>query len=97
VSANNVYIVVADGEGVMGGNGATASQAGNLFKNQLQATTAMNLDSGLSTEMVLNGVAGQRIINTITGEDSRINVNPYLATIQFPFVGAVANYIRAGQ
>jgi hypothetical protein len=70
-------LVVADGEGVNGGNGATFNQLGEFFKDVLPgATEAMALDGGLSTEMVLRRPSGVwRNVNTITGEDSSWDVD----------------------
>jgi hypothetical protein len=66
---NKVWVVVADGEGINGGHGASFSQMGEFFKNVLGATDAMNFDGGLSTEMVLRDANGRRNVNTLTGED----------------------------
>jgi exopolysaccharide biosynthesis protein len=79
--------VVADGEGVNGGNGATLNQLG--FRDVLGATAAMNFDGGESTEMVLKGASGQRILNMLTSEN---NAAPdgYVPS------GAVENYLKIG-
>ena len=70
------WLVVADGEGVNGGNGATFHQLGEFYKDVLGATEAMALDGGLSTELVLRTASGAwRNINTITGEDSSWDIN----------------------
>jgi hypothetical protein len=84
---NTLYLVVADGEGVNGGNGATHNQLGEFFRDVLGATAAMNFDGGESTEMVLQGASGQRIINILTSEN---NAAPdgYVPS------GVVANYLK---
>ena len=63
------------------------------------ATEAMNFDGGLSTEMVLWGSTGPRHVNTITGEDARIQNNPFTQPlIESPQgFGTVDNYVRVGQ
>jgi hypothetical protein len=71
------WLVVADGEGVNGGNGATFHQLGQFYKDVLGATEAMALDGGLSTELVLCTASGAwRNINTITGEESSWDLDP---------------------
>jgi hypothetical protein len=87
---------VADGEGVMGANGPTGNQLAHFFRDVLGATVATGLDSGLSTEMVLRDANGPRRINTLTGEDATIQVDPYSAALfESPPLswGAVANYL----
>jgi hypothetical protein len=89
-----LFMVVADGEGVQGGAGATPNQLGHFFHDVLAASAAMAIDSGLSTELVLKGATGQRHVNTITGEDATIQTNPYTETLKHRpgGIGAVANY-----
>jgi hypothetical protein len=90
-------LVVADGEGVMGGNGATGNQLAHFFRDVLKATAALGLDSGLSTEMILKGAGGLRHVNTLTGEDATIQIDPYrevLPELKGTF-GSVANYLMA--
>jgi hypothetical protein len=78
VAANGkLYLVIADGEGVHGGNGATGNQLGRFFRDVLGATSAMGLDSGMSTEMLVRTATGLHAVNTITGEDAGIQLNPY--------------------
>lgn len=102
-SGNPVYLVVADGEGVNGGHGATWFQLGNFFAHSLGAGTAMKLDGGLSTEMVLRGslFGGTRHVNTLTGEDHTWDVNPFAdppgIVESDACSGSVANYLSAGQ
>jgi Phosphodiester glycosidase len=86
---NTLYVVVADGEGVNGGNGATFNQLGEFFRDVLGATAAMNLDGGESTEMVLQGASEQRTMNVLTSEN---NAAPdgYLPS------GVVKNYLKIG-
>jgi hypothetical protein len=93
-----VYLVVADGEGINGGNGASQNQLGEFFRDVLGANAAMGFDGGLSSEMVLRGAAGPRVVNTITGEDSSWDIDPYVRIIQESDGGAgsVMNYLRAG-
>ena len=70
------WLVVGDGEGVNGGNGATFHQLGLFYKDVLGATEAMALDGGLSTELVLRSTSGAwRNVNTITGEDSSWDID----------------------
>jgi hypothetical protein len=90
-----LFLVVADGEGVMGGNGATGNQLAHFFRDVLQATSAMGLDSGLSTEIILKGASGPRRVNTLTGEDAAIQINPYREVLpELPGTfGSVANYL----
>jgi len=99
VSPNHLFLVVADGEGVMGGNGATLNQLGEFYRDVLGATDAMNFDGGLSTEMVLVGTSsGRRHVNTLTGEDGTIQINPYsghLVEAAGTF-GTVNNLVRVG-
>lgn len=76
-----VYWVIADGENVHGGNGATANQLAHFYRDVLGATKAMGLDSGLSTEMLIRTSGGLYRVNTITGEDSKIQINPYLEVL----------------
>jgi hypothetical protein len=100
-STGVLYLVVADGEGIHGGNGATGNQLGHFFRDVLHATAALALDSGLSTEMVLWGASGPRHVNTITGEDGTIQMDPYTQTFeglgreQAGIYGSVANYLMA--
>ncbi len=92
-----LYLVVADGEGVNGGQGATYNQLGEFFRDVLGATTAMNFDGGLSTEMVLRGATGPRHVNTITGEDSSWDIDPSVTVIhEGTGPGSVFNYLMAG-
>jgi len=98
-SSGVMYIVVADGEGISGGNGATGNQLGHFFRDVLGARSAMALDSGLSTEMILQGATGLRHVNTITGEDAKIQLDPARETFeslgleQSGDIGSVANYL----
>jgi hypothetical protein len=93
-----MHLVVADGEGVHGGSGATGNQIGEFFRDVLGASTAMNFDGGLSTEMILRGANGPRRVNTITGEDSSIDIDPLIRTVRTEdgSTGSVFNYLRAG-
>jgi hypothetical protein len=96
--AGDLYLVVADGEGVMGGNGATGNQLAHFYRDVLGASAAMGLDSGLSTEMVLMGSTGLRHVNTLTGEDGTIQVDPYTTTLPEAAgsFGAVGYYLSVG-
>ena len=76
-----LLLVVADGEGVHGGNGTTGNQMGHFYRDVLGATRAMGFDSGLSTELLLRVPTGHHRVNTITGEDASIQVNPYTEVI----------------
>jgi hypothetical protein len=93
-----VFLVVADGEGVNGGQGASQNQLGEFFRDVLRATMAMGLDGGLSSEMVLRGRNGPRIVNTITGEDSSWDIDPYVQIIQERDggPGSVFGYLHVG-
>jgi hypothetical protein len=98
VSANRVFFVVADGEGVMGGQGSTLSQMGAFMRDVLHATDAMAFDGGWSSEMVLWGASGPRHVNTITGEDSRNQQDPFGGVVRESrgSFGSVDNYVKAG-
>jgi hypothetical protein len=65
-----MWIVIADGEGINGGQGATFNQLGEFFRDILGATVAMNFDGGESTELLLRGAGGVRRINTLTSENA---------------------------
>jgi hypothetical protein len=93
-----LYLVVADGEGINGGNGATAHQLGVFFRDVLHATAAFALDSGLSTSMFLQpaGPNPPRRVNTVTGEDARIQNDPYTQPLPLGWT-AVANYLALGR
>jgi len=69
VDGTVAWLVVADGEGIDGGNGGTPNQMGEFYRDVLHATNAMIIDSGESTEMVLRGATGQRRVNTISSEN----------------------------
>jgi hypothetical protein len=98
VAAGILYLVVADGEGVNGGHGATLNQLGEFFRDELGATSAMNFDGGLSSEMVLRSTSGPRRVTTITGEDSSWDIDPFTTVIRTADggPGSVFNYLRAG-
>ncbi len=101
------WLVVSDGEGVNGGNGAEWVQFGGLYQ-QLGAWQAMGLDGGLSTELVLRTNAGTwRNVNTITGEQHSWDPDPSVEgeTIESAnnapggtngAVGSVFNYVSVG-
>jgi hypothetical protein len=93
-----LFLVVADGEGVHGGNGATGNQMGHFFRDTLGASTAMGLDSGLSTELLIRTASGLHRVNTITGEDAGIQVNPYTGVLSTEpgGIGSVGYYIAVG-
>lgn len=63
------WLVVADGEGIDGGNGATPNQLGVFYRDILQANIAMIVDSGESTELILRGSSGPRRVNTLSSEN----------------------------
>ncbi len=101
------WLVVADGEGVNGGNGAQFDQLGSFYRYVLGATEAMALDGGLSTELVLRETTSTwRNVNTITGEDSSWDIDParegeVLETVRGPggapgLLGGVFNYLTVG-
>ncbi len=54
---------------------------------ELAATAAMNLDGGESTEMVLQGASGQRIVNVLTSENNEA-YDGYVPS------GVVENYLK---
>jgi hypothetical protein len=101
VNGSHLFLVIADGEGIHGRHGATFNQMGEFFRDSLFVTDAMNFDGGLSTLMVLwDATTNQpRAINTITGEDGRIQTNPHTAAIQSTpgAYGSVDNILRVGQ
>jgi hypothetical protein len=90
-----LYLVVADGEGVHGGNGATGNQLGHFYRDVLGASTAMGLDSGLSTELMITTSNGLHRVNTLTGEDAGIQANPYTEVLPTAdgAIGAVGYYL----
>ena len=45
---------------------------GEFFWDVLGATAAMNFDGGESTEMILKGASGQRIVNMLTSENNAV-------------------------
>src|SRR4029453_128189 len=102
IGANGkLYLVIADGEGVHGGNGATGNQLARFYRDVLGATSAMGLDSGMSTEMLVRTAAGLHAVNTIPGEDAGIQLNPYTEVPQeapgtFGSVGYYLALIPAG-
>jgi hypothetical protein len=98
VAPGAVFLVVADGEGVNGGQGATFHQLGEFFRDVLGARTAINFDGGLSTEMVLFGAGGWRKVNVLTGEDSSWDVDPSTTAINEinGGPGSVFDYLMAG-
>jgi hypothetical protein len=63
------WIVVADGEGIDGGLGATEHQLAEFYKNVLGANNAMVIDSGESTELVVRGSTGPRRVNRLASEN----------------------------
>lgn len=99
VKGNRFFVVVADGEGIHGRHGATFNQLGEFFRDALFATDAMNFDGGLSTELVLWDSNGPRHVNTLTGEDGRISINPFTQALPqiAGGIGSVENYLRVGQ
>jgi hypothetical protein len=103
--STSVYLVVADGEGVNGGNGATFNQLGEFFRDVLGATAAMNLDGGESSEMVLRGASGPRIINRLSSENhaaapriiNGLSNNNNVVQGGYVPSGAVFNYFVIGE
>jgi exopolysaccharide biosynthesis protein len=81
--------VVADGENVNGGQGASFHYIGEFYRDELGTTQAINFDGGHSTEVILRG----RRINTMTGEDSRWDKGPYSESAS---VGGVHNCLMVG-
>jgi hypothetical protein len=72
----NLLLVVADGDGVQGSQGATANQLARFYRDVLGASLAMGLDSGLSTQMLLRRDGALYMVNSITGEDATIQAEP---------------------
>jgi hypothetical protein len=68
-AGTRAWLVVADGEGIDGGNGATPNQLGVFYRDILRANIAMIVDSGESTELVLRGRSGPRRVNTLSSEN----------------------------
>jgi hypothetical protein len=97
MNGNHLFLVVADGEGIHGRHGATFNQMGEFFRDALFVTDAMNFDGGLSTLMVLwDATTGlPRAVNTVTGEDGRIQTNPHTSALQA--TEAVDNILRVGE
>lgn len=93
ISGSTVYLVVVDGEGIWGGNGASGHQLGLFFRDKLRAE-AMLFDSGISTELVLWGGNGARRVNTLTGEDQAYDIDPYRHVVASD--AGVGNYLKAG-
>lgn len=94
-SDGKFYLVIVDGEGVHGGNGATGNQLAHFYRDVLGASTAMGMDSGLSTEMLIRTPSGLYRVNTITGEDAGIQLNPYTEALSESAgaVGSVGYYL----
>ncbi|HEY6345164.1 MAG TPA: phosphodiester glycosidase family protein [Bryobacteraceae bacterium] len=67
----------------------TLNQLGEFFRDVLGATAAMNFDGGESTEMVLQGASGQRIVNMLTSENNEAP-DGYVPS------GVVENYLKIG-
>ena len=93
VAGSTVYLVVVDGGGIWGGNGASGSQFGLFFRDILRAEATL-FDSGSSTELVLWGRSGPRRVNTLTGEDHSYDINPYRHVVASD--AGVGNYLTAG-
>jgi exopolysaccharide biosynthesis protein len=87
--SGNLLLLVADGEGLHGCQGASMPQMSSFFKDVLRARTAMNLDGGGSTQLVLREEHGPRLINTLTAEHPRWlpngRVHNYLIVERFDF------------
>lgn len=94
ISGTTVYLVVVDGEGIWGGNGASGNQLGKFFRDKLVAE-AMAFDSGISTELVLWGADGPRRVNTLTGEGAEYQSDPYSHVS--PSDAGVGTYVVAGR
>jgi hypothetical protein len=69
-AGTRAFLVIADGEGIDGGNGGTPHQLGTFFRDKLGASAAMIVDSGESTELILRGATGPRRVNTLASENS---------------------------
>lgn len=61
--------MIADGEGIDGGHGATPNQLGEFYKTILAAQNAMIIDSGESTELILRTTSGHRRVNMLSSEN----------------------------
>jgi uncharacterized protein YigE (DUF2233 family) len=70
VGNGKLFLVVADGEGIRGAQGADFDSLARFYIDVLGATSAMSFDGGLSTMMVIRGANGPRYVNTLTWEDS---------------------------
>jgi phosphodiester glycosidase/carboxypeptidase family protein len=88
------WFVIADGEGIDGGNGATPNQLGEFYRDILQATDAMIVDSGESTELVLRGATGPRRVNRLSSENN--GADGVAPEGDFTPGGQVFSYIKAG-
>jgi len=79
-----MYIVVADGEGLTNRQGASMFQLGQLYQNHLGAVSAMNLDGGGSTLLILKDASGvRRQVNFSTSED-----------VEHPYDGTPLHYVN---
>jgi hypothetical protein len=88
------YLVIADGEGIDGGNGATPNQLGAFYKDILGASSAMIVDSGESTELIIRGASAPRRVNTLTSESNAADgVAP---NGDYTPSGRVFSFIKAG-
>lgn len=94
-SGTRMWFVIADGEGIDGGGGATSNQLGEFFK-VLGASTAINFDSGESTELVLKGALGWRRINILQSENADADRIGCPACGDYSPSGRVGAYISAG-
>ena len=90
-----LFMVIVDGEGVHGNNGMTANQLAHFYRDVLNAELAMGLDSGLSSELRVRTSGGLHRVNTMSGEDATIQLNPYTEVLQDNqgAVGSVGYYI----
>ena len=68
-AGTRAWLVIADGEGIDGGNGATPNQLGQFYKSILLANSAMIIDSGESAELVLRTTSGHRRVNMLSSEN----------------------------
>lgn len=69
--SGRLILLVADGEGLHGCQGASMPQLAAFFRDVLKAETAMNLDGGGSTQLAVRTPTGMRLVNTLTAEHPR--------------------------
>ena len=94
-AGTRAWLVIADGEGIDGGNGGTPNQLGEFYRDILGASAAMIIDSGESTELILRGRTGQhRRVNTLSSENHA--ADGFAPDGDYVPSGRVFSYIKVG-